>query len=209
MAIRAVLFDLDGTLYDRGASLRAFLTAQYAARADLLGAVPLQAFIDKFIAYDANGSVQRDVVYPRILSEIGGDPSAAPMLVADYVDGYGGYCRPPADLFPTLERLRGDGLRLGVVTNGQVPIQERTLAGLGLMQAFDAIVISENEGIRKPDPEIFLTGAGTSRRDAGRGCLRWRQPGCRHRRCQGCRPAGDLDGERLLSAAAGRRCDGP
>ena len=155
MALRAVLFDVDGTLYKRDTALRAFLTAQYEKRVDLLGALPLQAFIDKFVAYDANGSVRRDVVYPRILSEIGGDVSAAPVLVADYVDGYNAYCRAPDDLFPTLERLRADGLRLGIVTNGQVPIQEHTIAGLGLTHAFDAILISDAEGIRKPDPEIF------------------------------------------------------
>ncbi len=154
--IGAVLFDIDGTLYDRSTAIPAFLAAQYAARPDLLGAIPLRAFIEKFVAYDANGSVQRDIVYPRILTEIGADPAAAPLLVADYVDGYRNYCKPPADLFPTLERLRAAGLRLGVVTNGQLSIQENTIAGLGLTRSFDTIVISEAEGIRKPDPEIFL-----------------------------------------------------
>jgi putative hydrolase of the HAD superfamily len=122
----------------------------------VLGAIPLEAFIDKFIAYDSNGAVVRDITYRRILSDIGGDVSATPPLVADYVNGFGSYCRPPADLFPTLTRLRADGLRLGIVTNGQVHIQEHTLAGLGLSEAFDVILISESEGIRKPDPAIFL-----------------------------------------------------
>ena len=42
-----------------------------------------------------------------------------------------------------------------MVTNGQVRIQRHTLAGLGLSEAFDVVLISEEEGIRKPDPEIF------------------------------------------------------
>ncbi len=153
--LSAVLFDLDGTLYSRTASLRAFLVAQYERRRDLLGALSREAFITTFVAYDANGSVRRDIVYPRILKEIGGDPGAAPLLVDDYVDGYRDFCQGPADLFPTLDRLRADGLRLGVVTNGQIVIQQHTLAGLGLSDAFDTILISEAEGIRKPDPEIF------------------------------------------------------
>ena len=128
--------------------------------------------------------------------------------MADYVDGYGAYCRPPADLFPTLERLRGVGLRLGVVTNGEVPIQAHTLAGLGLTQAFDTIVISENEGIHKPDPEIFRRAI--SRLDVGRGQRSMSETIRRQTSpVPSGRPAGDLDGERLLSAAAGRRCDGP
>ncbi len=153
--LSAVLFDLDGTLYDRAASLRAFLSAQYGRRREILGALSREAFITTFVAYDANGSVRRDIVYPRILNEFGGDPAAAPLLVADYVDCYRDFCQESADLFPTLDRLRADGLSLGIVTNGQIVIQEHTLAGLGLDHAFDTILISEAEGIRKPDPEIF------------------------------------------------------
>ena len=153
--LSAVLFDLDGTLYSRAACLLDFLLAQYERRRDLLGAISREAFIGRFVAYDANGSVRRDIVYPRILSEIGGDPEAASLLVADYVEDFGTFCRPPDDLFPTIERLRDDGMRLGVVTNGQARIQRHTLAGLGLNGVFDVVLISEDEGIRKPDPEIF------------------------------------------------------
>ena len=101
-SLSAVLFDLDGTLYDRAACLRDFLFAQYDRRRDILGAISREAFVDRFVAYDANGSVRRDIVYPRILNEIGGDPQATPLLVADYVEGFRNFCRPPDDLFPTL-----------------------------------------------------------------------------------------------------------
>jgi putative hydrolase of the HAD superfamily len=153
--LSAVLFDLDGTLYRRVDCLPVFLAAQYDRRRDLLGAVSRDTFIAKFVAHDANGSVRRDEAYPRVLSDIGADPGAAATLVADYISTYRDFCRPSPDCFPTLERLRTAGYRLGLVTNGQTPIQENTIAGLGLSESFDVIVISENEGIRKPDPEIF------------------------------------------------------
>lgn len=153
--LSAVIFDLDGTLYRRVDCLPVFLAAQYARRRDLLGALSRDEFIAKFVALDANGSVRRDAAYPRLLSEIGADPNAAAVLVEDYVSGYRDYCVPSPDCFPTLARLRADGYRLGLITNGQTPIQENTIAGLGLSQSFDVIVISENEGMRKPDPEIF------------------------------------------------------
>jgi putative hydrolase of the HAD superfamily len=46
-----------------------------------------------------------------------------------------------------------------VVTNGPTALQQGTIAGLGLGDVFDAILISEAEGVRKPDPSIFRRAA--------------------------------------------------
>ena len=51
--------------------------------------------------------------------------------------------------------LRRRELKLGVVTNGPSAMQRRKLAALGIESAFDAILVSEEEGVSKPDPEIF------------------------------------------------------
>ena len=47
------------------------------------------------------------------------------------------------------------GLKLGVITNGGSVRQRRKLAALKIADAFDAILVSEEEGVRKPDAEIF------------------------------------------------------
>lgn len=53
--VKAVLFDLDGTLLDRAASLREF--AGWQSR-ELFGAdYPHDKFVTRFIELDANGSV--------------------------------------------------------------------------------------------------------------------------------------------------------
>lgn len=61
-------------------------------------------------------------------------------------------------LFPdvpdTLERLRGAGLTLGVVSNFEEWL-ERLLETLGVTRYFDVRVISGTEGVEKPDPRIF------------------------------------------------------
>lgn len=58
------------------------------------------------------------------------------------------------DVVPVLERLRGAGLRLGVVSNFEEWL-ERLLEQLGVRPYFDVRVISGVEGLEKPDPAIF------------------------------------------------------
>lgn len=62
--------------------------------------------------------------------------------------------RVPADLPEALDRARALGLRLGIVSNseGKLPA---LLDHVGLSDAFELIVDSALEGVRKPDPAIF------------------------------------------------------
>ena len=55
----------------------------------------------------------------------------------------------------TLDILKTEGYSLGVITNGRETFQSRTLQGLGVEGYFKIILISEIEGVRKPDAEIF------------------------------------------------------
>ena len=54
--VAAVLFDLDETLLDRTASVKAFLADQYARFAAVLDSIPLDVYRDRFMALDARGS---------------------------------------------------------------------------------------------------------------------------------------------------------
>jgi putative hydrolase of the HAD superfamily len=61
-------------------------------------------------------------------------------------------------VIPTLRRLAEIGLKLGIITNGSVTSQDAKIAGLGLIPLMDTILVSEREGLRKPDPAIFHRG---------------------------------------------------
>lgn len=58
-----------------------------------------------------------------------------------------------------LRALRAQGFRLGIVTNGYSQIQNRKLDICGLRPLFDSVVISGDEGVHKPDAELFLRAA--------------------------------------------------
>jgi HAD superfamily hydrolase (TIGR01549 family) len=54
-----------------------------------------------------------------------------------------------------LDELRAAGDRVGVVTNGTEAQQRGKLALTGLAGKVDAVVVSDEVGIAKPDPRIF------------------------------------------------------
>lgn len=54
-----------------------------------------------------------------------------------------------------LRTARSLGWRIGVVTNGSTAQQSLKIERLGLGALVDAVVISESEGVKKPDTQIF------------------------------------------------------
>jgi putative hydrolase of the HAD superfamily len=149
--LRAVLFDLDDTLYDREAALRRFVSDQHRR----LGLDCEEgAFVESFIALDRRGKVWKDEVY-HDLKEQFEIPLSAEELLAEYVDLFRDHVIPHAGLRSALENLKADGLRLGLITNGRSGFQQRTLGGLGLDDLFDAVIVSGEVGCRKPEAAIF------------------------------------------------------
>ncbi len=92
-----------------------------------------------------------------LLVEGGVDPSVAPRLIAPLRaehDRLNLWRRVPADLPAALAKVRALGLRIGVVSNSEGRLPE-LFAAVGLGDAFEVVVDSAHEGVRKPDPEIF------------------------------------------------------
>ncbi len=157
--IKAVLFDLDGTLLDRASSLKAFLDEQHKRFAHRLGAADLETWRSRFVMLDQNGHVHKALVYKALLAEFGGDAEAEADLLADYRQRCCEHARGFAGMANSPEALRGKGLKLGIVTNGETDFQMRNIKALGLEGMVDAILISEAEGLRKPDAAIFFRAA--------------------------------------------------
>lgn len=153
--IKVVLFDLDGTLYDRDTLAESLFEQQYRAFERELGAIPRERFLREVHAMDEHGHGDKDTGYPALVRSWGLDAALATRLVEHFWSTYDGLCSLSDDTRATLRELRRRGLKLGVVTNGQGVRQRRKLAALGLAGAFDAVLVSGEEGVRKPDAEIF------------------------------------------------------
>lgn len=146
--IRAVLFDLDGTLHDRTETVRRYLTG-HLARFGLP-----EGYAERWTVLDDLGYRPKREVFPQLVAEFGlkHDPE---VLLQDFSD----HAWEDVALMPhaldVLEELRRRGLKLGIVTNGWSKKQLQALGGLGLTHLFDDVMVSEAVSLRKPDPAIF------------------------------------------------------
>jgi putative hydrolase of the HAD superfamily len=151
--IRAVLFDLDDTLYDQQAWLAGAWQA-VAMAAAAFGVAPAElAAVLREIA--AEGS-DRGRIIDRALERVGW----AGVPVGPLVQAFRSHAPQRLPAYPgvpaALARLRAR-CPVGLVTDGDPGIQRAKLRALGLCDAFDVVVLSDEFGRqhRKPHPAPF------------------------------------------------------
>jgi putative hydrolase of the HAD superfamily len=152
--ICAVLFDLDGTLYDRDAAILRMAEEQFEEFQDELGVLKHE-FVERLLKLDGHGHNRIPHLHHVLAQELGFDGGVADRLEEYFRCHYPSQCRLSQDTLETLSSLRASGQTLGLVTNGPTQWQTRKLECMGIASLFDAILISEAEGIQKPDPQIF------------------------------------------------------
>jgi len=161
MSYRAVLFDLDDTLYPYAPCNAAGKRAAREAAAELGYAFDEAAFAEFYAAgreavkREIGGTAaahERYLYFKRALELETGrpQPADAHRLGSAYWDGYVDAMAAREGVHETLATLRDAGVALGVVTNLTTRIQLRKLAALELEDAFDAVVTSEEVGRDKP-----------------------------------------------------------
>jgi putative hydrolase of the HAD superfamily len=153
--IKAVLFDLDGTLYDRDALVKDVATLQHAHFAADLPGITEPLFVRQVLEMDDHGYGDKAMGYQRLVAAWRLNVALAGRLCDDFWGRYDQTLVLPQDTAMTLQTLRAHGKRLGVITNGGTARQSAKLAALGLGGAFDVVLISEAEGVRKPHLPIF------------------------------------------------------
>lgn len=146
--VKAVLFDLDGTLHDRNATIRHWL-AEHMERFDLPA-----SYAARFLELDDFGYRSKSKVMPQLVQEFN-LPHHPDDLLADFSDRAFSAPEPMPHTFEILRALRAQGIRIGIVTNGWREKQMQTLQGLGLPELVDDVVISQVVGLGKPDPRIY------------------------------------------------------
>lgn len=149
------MLDLDGTLFDRDAALRDLLDAQYSEFEENLRPIPRADFTTRIADLDDHGFRDKAEVYAQVAHEFRLGPDLASALFSNFWQRYHRFCRPFAGVLQSLEELRRRGKRIAVVTNGKTVVQQGTIDALHLNHLLDAVLISEAEGVRKPDRRIF------------------------------------------------------
>jgi HAD superfamily hydrolase (TIGR01549 family) len=169
MALDAVLFDLDDTLYDhrhaRVAGLQAIRKVEPA-----LGRLPLarldrsfeRLLTDIHVSLVLTGKISqtesRWIRMRRLLEEyhIRLSRRRTQELIDIRVEAYMQHRRAVPGAPALLRRLKASGLTVAVVTNNLRSEQEEKLQLMGLDRLVDRLVCSEQVGVTKPDPRIFF-----------------------------------------------------
>lgn len=153
--IKAAIFDLDGTLLNRDASVNIFVEKQYDRFHKWLNHIPKIGYIDRFIELDNRGYVWKDKVYQQLVNEFDIEGLTWEILLEDYINQFKNCCVPFPHLINMLDNLKKRNILLGIITNGKGQFQMDNIQALGIEHYFKVILISEWMGMKKPDPRIF------------------------------------------------------
>ncbi|CAM4015400.1 HAD family hydrolase [Bacillus manliponensis] len=154
--MRAVIFDLDGTLLDRDHSLKRFICDQYERHYNQLRHIEKEEYIERFLELDYRGYVWKDKVYKQLCEEYDITCLTSEQLLEDYIQNFQHHCTSFPNMKQVLQELKSKGILLGMITNGFTEFQRLNIRALQIEQYMDVILVSEEEGLKKPEPEIFM-----------------------------------------------------
>ncbi len=157
-------FDLDDTLIDDVAATREGVSrlAQAWGVEDLemlvdawqeASAFHFQQFVDGRESLELNRARRVQDVARANGTPMDEDTAAEFFLV--YRRGYEAGWQCFKDTIPVLSRLADQGMKLGIITNGDGLTQRGKIRAVGLEPWFSLVVISGEFGRAKPDPSIF------------------------------------------------------
>jgi HAD superfamily hydrolase (TIGR01509 family) len=166
--LKAVLFDLDDTIFDRIATQGAVLGLILEAMPDLFAGVDRLGAANAFYVADAEGlkqftagarqEVVRSARSRAFLRMLGLPEQRADKITELYLVNYAKVGRPVDGARKILTKL-ARRFALGLISNGFSDIQRQKLSALGFAELFDCVVFSADVGMNKPDPEIFRYAA--------------------------------------------------
>jgi HAD superfamily hydrolase (TIGR01509 family) len=167
-SIKAVLFDIDDTLFDRNLAQSIILESIVKKLPNVFQYLKMEQILEAFLesdrltvaAFNAGAPSEglRNARSRHFLSLLDIQEDCAGIITDIYVNEYPSI-KASIEGAVSLVIESSRRFKVGAVSNGLPDVQYRKLETLGLRDVFAYIVLSEEIGIRKPDPEIFRRAA--------------------------------------------------
>ncbi|KAB2541004.1 haloacid dehalogenase [Salipiger aestuarii] len=184
--MRAVIFDLDGTLADTSGDLIAAANRCFESMGQ---GVRLDPVADAHTAFRGARAMlglglRRAEAFDTDLVE-----SWYPRLLGFYDEAIDVHTRLYPGAIDAVRSLRGAGVRVGICTNKPEALAQTLLARLGVRDLFGSVIGADTLTVRKPDPAPFVAAVRRAGGDPARSLL-----------------VGDTETDRKTAAAAGVPC---
>lgn len=153
VSVKGVLFDMDGVVIDSERLYTRFwaeaandlgfpMTKDQALQLRSLGRGPGQAKLESFFGPE----VRYDTIRARRIE-----------LMEAFIEQHGVEEKP--GIRELLDYLRAEGIPCAITSSSSVPVIERHLGSLGLLEGFSALCSGRDVPRGKPAPDIYLHGA--------------------------------------------------
>ena len=157
---KAVLWDLDDTLYSRINAARQLFPGMFRK---YLYCDKSDAFIEEAADYLLTQIPRNKTMHPDAFRALGEKyPFDKPLNMAActdyYYSHYRSFMKPFPEQLEVIRKLKSIGVKNAIVTNitpELLELQKKKVATLGIADLFDLIIYSAEFGIHKPDPRIF------------------------------------------------------
>ena len=165
--MKAIIFDLDNTLFDHtgsavtalhgwvptlGGTMSDELLAQWFEIEDR----QFNQFLSGALTHQGQRRGRLREFLPLLDQPVPALDEELDQIFAGYLEHYVGSWAAYPDARPALEVARSNGWRIGVLTNGSTKQQNAKLATIGLAGLIDVVSTSEALGVSKPDRQAYL-----------------------------------------------------
>ncbi len=166
--IKAVIFDIDNTLYSFDKAHAVAMEGMYGYALTHLGldrdaldrsAKEAAVLVRQRLGVDCAAIHNRCLRLQVMLEKMGLPLEHALTMSEQYWDTLIGLSEPEPGAPECLSRLREAGYVLGIGTDMTLEYQLKKLKRLQMLPLFDFLVCSEEVNAEKPDPKLFLTCA--------------------------------------------------
>ena len=162
--LKAVLFDLDDTLFDRRKAQKELIQIILEKLPTLFHERDEETVISAFLESDEMAtqeftaglsiSLSRTFRFHYFLQKLELDTSYSQAIEDLYLQVYPSVNTPVTDATAVIEKLAGY-FQVGIISNGSPDVQYPKLEKLGISHLLGCVVLSEEAGIKKPDTGIF------------------------------------------------------